>query len=203
MTKASTDVTRGANQFDVPAPSVAPSGAHPAKPPFQPFCGDIDIRIGRDGTWYYRGSPIGRPALVKLFASVLKRDEAGDYWLVTPAERGRIKVDDAPFTAVELTAEGEGRTRSLHFRTNLDETVTVGADHPIRLCHDPASGEPRPYVLARPGIGACPGLEALIVRSVYYQLVEIGVEEPVKGENLYGVWSRGHFFPLGRLDDRS
>jgi hypothetical protein len=203
MTKASTDVPRGANQFDVSGPPAAASGTRSARPPFEPFCGDIDIRIGRDGTWYYHASPIGRLELVKLFASVLKRDETGDYWLVTPAERGRIKVDDAPFTAVELTAEGEDTARSLHFRTNLDETVTASAERPIRLSYDGASGEPRPYILARPGIGGCPGLEALIVRSVYYQLVELGVEEPVKGENLYGVWSRGHFFPLGRLEDRA
>jgi uncharacterized protein len=200
MAKESTDVTLGANQFDIPGRPAAAPGPQPARPPFEPFCGEIDIRIGRDGTWYYRASPIGRRELVKLFASVLKRDEAGDYWLVTPVERGRIKVDDAPFTAVELTVEGEGSARSLHFRTNLDETVIAGADRPIRLSHDAASGEPRPYILARPGTGACPGLEALIVRSVYYQLVELGVEEPARGENLYGVWSRGHFFPLGRLE---
>lgn len=158
-------------------------------------CGDFDIRIGRDGTWYYKGSPIGRPALVKLFASVLRRDGAGDYWLVTPVERGRLTVDDAPFVAVELGIEGAGRGQALSFRTNLDERVTADRDHPIRVAHDRATGAPSPYVLVRPGF------EARILRAVYYQLVEFGAEEAVAGDHLFGVWSRGAFFPLGRLEE--
>lgn len=166
----------------------------------EPFCGDFDIRIGRDGTWYYRGSPIGRKEIVKLFASVLQRDKVGDYWLITPAERGRIRVEDAPFTAVELTLEGKGHGQALHFRTNLDEVVTAALDHPIRVVHNAATGEPSPYILVRPGLDGLPGLAALIVRAVYYQLVEHGIHEKRDGEHLFGVWSEGQFFPLGKLE---
>ncbi|MFQ5959211.1 MAG: DUF1285 domain-containing protein [Alphaproteobacteria bacterium] len=158
------------------------------------LCGDLDMRIARDGTWFYHGSPIGRKPLVKLFASVLSRDEDGDYWLTTPAEKGRIVVDDAPFVAVELTAAGSGRAQSLRFRTNLDDEVTADADHPLRVSHDAESGEPTPYVLVRDR------LEALIARAVFYQLVELGVADEVDGDRLYGVWSGGCFFPLGQLD---
>lgn len=151
-------------------------------------CGHFDMRIGRDGTWYYRGSPIGRKPLVTLFSSVLKCDEDGQFWLETPVERGRIDVDDAPFTAVEMNVEGEGRDQSLIFRTNLDETVTAGPDHPIRIAFDESSGEPSPYVLVRDR------LEALLTRSVYYALAELvvvtGVKDPL------GVWSGGVFFSL-------
>jgi hypothetical protein len=159
-----------------------------------PICGDFDIRIARDGTWYYQGSPIGRKALVKLFATVLRREADGSYWLATPYERGRITVEDAPFTAVELEIEGGGRDQTLVFRTNLDERVAAGPDHPIRVREDAATGAPSPYLLVRPG------LEALILRPVFYQLVELGVggDEP-EGRTL-GVWSGGRLFPLGRLD---
>src|SRR5215510_380036 len=132
----------------------------------QQYCGEIDIRIGRDGTWFYHGSPIGRKPLVKLFASVLRR-EGDDYWLVTPAERGRINVDDVPFTAVEVNATGSGRSQSLIFRTNLDDDVTADARHPIRVASVPDSGEPRPYILVRDH------LEARILRPVFYELVEL------------------------------
>ena len=134
----------------------------------QQFCGDIDMRIARDGTWFYHGSPIGRKPLVKLFASVLKRDEAGDYWLETPFEKCRIAVDDAPFTAVEMFVDGAGEGRTIRFRTNIDEMVSVDSDHPIRVDTDSESGEPAPYVRLREGI------EALILRSVFYDLVELG-----------------------------
>ncbi|MBM3601201.1 MAG: DUF1285 domain-containing protein [Alphaproteobacteria bacterium] len=159
-------------------------------------CGDFGIRIARDGTWFYHGSPIGRKPLVRLFSSVLRRDEAGEYWLVTPVEKGRIVVDDAPFTAVELSVTGSGRDAVLTFRTNIDDVVEVGMDRPIRVSEDEATGEPRPYVLVRDR------LEALILRPVYYQLVELGQVEPQAsgaGEQ-FGVWSKGVFFPLGRLD---
>src|SRR5579883_1097242 len=187
MTKASTDIAGLANQFSV-GEGAAPGGG-PAE-----SCGDFDIRIRRDGTWTYRGSPIGRKELVRLFASVLRRDERGEYWLVTPAERGRVIVDDAPFTAVELDVEGTGRAQSLVFRTNIDERVAADREHPIRVEQDAATGEPSPYLLVRPG------LEALILRPVYYQLVELGVEEAIGGERVLGVWSRESFFPLGRLE---
>ncbi|HTY67823.1 MAG TPA: DUF1285 domain-containing protein [Alphaproteobacteria bacterium] len=155
-------------------------------------CGEFDIRIGPDGTWFYHGSPITRKPLVKLFASVLRREESGEYWLITPAEKGRIAVDDAPFVAVELAVVGEGRTQQLIFRTNIDEIVTAGPDHHIRVTTDTDSAAPRPYL----GVGR--GLEALIARPVFYQLVELGVEESrADGPAGYGVWSCGRFFPLG------
>jgi len=159
----------------------------------QQFCGEIDIRIGRDGTWFYHGSPIGRKPLVKLFASVLRR-EGDDYWLVTPAERGRIKVDDVPFTAVEVNATGSGRSQSLIFRTNLDDDVTADAQHPIRVASVPDSGEPRPYILVRDH------LEARILRPVFYELVELARMHRIGDEEVYGVWSREQFFPLGRCE---
>ncbi len=150
-----------------------------------------DIRIARDGTWYYCGTPINRMGLVKLFARVLRRDASGNYWLITPAERGRIQVDDAPFTAVELSASGDGESQILSFRTNLDEVVEAGPAHPIRIAFAPETGEPSPYILVKDG------LDALIVRSVYYELVERAVEQ----DGRTGVWSRATFFPLDRFPD--
>lgn len=171
------------------------SGAAPQGPARELICGDIDIRIGRDGTWYYHGSPIGRKRLVKLFASVLKREPDGRYVLETPVEKGRIQVDDVPFVAVELTATGAGEELVLTLRTNLDEFVTVGADNPIRIAADPETGHPLPYVHVRDG------LEARISRPVYYELVELGMERRHGKDHLYGVWSEGEFFPLGELTD--
>lgn len=162
------------------------------------MCGDIDMRIARDGAWHYMGSPIGRKPLVKLFASVLKRDEAGDFWLITPAEMCRITVDDAPFAAVEMTVEGTGRHQKLIFRTNIDEIVTAGAKNPIRVAIDPDTQEPAPYVMIRDG------LEALITRSVFYDLVNLADEGAGRGHvgtNVMGVWSDGEFFEIGSADD--
>jgi uncharacterized protein len=152
--------------------------------------GDLDMRIARDGTWFYRGSPIGRPALVKLFASVLRREPDGRYWLVTPAERGRIEVEDVPFLAVALTVEGEGREQKLIFQTNLDDIVTAGPGNPLRI-ETAASGEPAPYILVRDN------LEARLARSAFYDLVELGKEEPIEETSQFGVWSSGRFFRLG------
>jgi hypothetical protein len=161
--------------------------------PSEDACGDFDIRITADGKWHYQGSPITRMSLVRLFAGVLKRDAAGDYWLETPTERGRIQVDDAPFIAVEVSIAGTGRSQQLQFRTNIDETVTADAAHPIHLRPGRAkdSGGLRPY------LGLRDDIEALIARPVYYSLVEIAVEHPVDGMAELGVWSNGVFFPLG------
>ncbi|HKS88630.1 MAG TPA: DUF1285 domain-containing protein [Stellaceae bacterium] len=156
--------------------------------------GDLDMRIARDGTWFYRGSPINRLPLVKLFASVLRREADGSYWLVTPAERGRVTVEDAPFVAVALDREGEGRDQRLIFRTNLDEIVTAGPDHPLHV-ELAADATPAPYIRVRGG------LEARLLRPVFYELVEFGREEPAAGESQFGVWSGGMFFRLGELDD--
>ena len=168
-------------------------GAEPG-PGGRELCGDLDMCIGRDGTWYYHGSPIGRKELVHLFASVLTRDEAGDYWLVTPAEMGRIAVEDVPFVAVELMAEGHGREQILRFRTNIDEIATLDHEHPLTIVTDPISGGPTPYITVEKG------LEARIARAVYYELVELGLEETVDHEYMYGVWSSGFFFSLGKLE---
>jgi hypothetical protein len=174
----------GSGLFD---PSTAPSR--------QADCGDFAIRISRDGTWWYRGSPIGRMPLVKLFASVLRRDAAGGYWLVTPVERGRITVEDAPFSAVELTVNGEGREQILIFRTNVDDSVSADESHPLRVDNDDVTGAPNPYILVRDG------LEARLTRAVFYQLVDLGREERVGDATLFGVWSKGQFFPLGSLPE--
>lgn len=191
---------------DKPAPSkaldhladrlAAPTRGGAAPALRQPTdCGHFDIRIARDGTWYYRESPITRLPLVRLFSTVLRREPDGSFWLQTPAERGRITVDDAPFVAVELTRHGEGREQELIFRTNIDETVAVDAEHPLRILIAPETAEPSPYVLVRNG------LEARLNRPVFYELVELGREERVGDTTLYGVWSRGRFFPLGPLAD--
>lgn len=154
-----------------------------------PFLGDIDMRIAVDGTWYYLGSPINRKPMVKLFSSILRRD--GDqYFLVTPVERVGIKVDDAPFLAVELIKEGQGESQTLCFRTNVDDWVTVGAENPISVETDTTSQEPRPYVHIRRN------LYALINRAVFYDLVELGVEENIGSTPYFGVWSAKQFFPI-------
>ena len=159
-----------------------------------PFCGDINMRITRDGVWHYNGSPINRIPMVKLFASVLKREETGDFWLETPVEKCRIQVDDAPFTAVDLTVSGLGQAQCVGFRTNLDENLIAGPDHPIRLVHDTATGNPSPYVLVRDR------LEALITRAVYYDLVDLAVEDVRDGKTRLGVWSNGALFDLGTVE---
>ena len=169
--------------------TYTPSGEGPPPEPL-PHCGDFDMRIARDGTWFYRGTPIGRKPLVKLFSSVLRREADGSFWLVTPVERGRILVDDAPFTAVELDVSGAGRDQVLHFRTNLDDGIEAGPEHPIRIEIDPETAEPSPYIEVRDG------LEALLLRSVFYQLVELAVDSEER-EDVIGVWSKGRFFPLG------
>ena len=161
-------------------------------------CGQFPFLIKRDGTWLYRGSPINRKELVCLFASVLKRDAEGAYLLETPAERGRIEVEDVPFIAVELDWSGNGRQQILSFRTNVDQVVTAGNEHPIRVAHDVLTCEPTPYILVRPGAGM-QGLEARISRAVYYELVALAVPEWVGCRRKLGVWSQGRFFPLGEL----
>ncbi|HYD32572.1 MAG TPA: DUF1285 domain-containing protein [Azospirillaceae bacterium] len=171
-----------------------PASGPPGPGPLQPDEA-YPIRITRDGTWLHEGAPIRRMALVKLFASVLRRDDAGEYWLITPAERGRILVEDAPFVAVELAATGQGEDQELAFRTNLDDWVTAGPDHPIRMEASPVTGEPVPYILIKDGI------EARLSRPVYYELVERGVADDQKGEAEFGIWSRRTFFPLGTLSD--
>lgn len=154
------------------------------------FCGDIDMRIARDGTWFYQGTPIGRKPMVKLFSTILRRD-GDDYFLITPVEKVGIKVDDAPFIAVTLEVEGQGESQMLRFTTSVEETVSADADHPLRVTIDPVTEEPAPYILVRSN------LDALIHRNVFYQLVELAVSRPIDGQNWLGVWSAGVFFPIG------
>jgi hypothetical protein len=156
---------------------------------------ELHMRIARDGTWFYRGTPINRMPLVKLFSTVLRRESDGDFWLITPVERGRIEVEDAPFTAVEVTIAGEGESQTLTFRTNLDQEVVAGPEHPIRVTIDPDTAEPRPYILVRDG------LEALILRPAFYELAEISTEGSQDGVPMMGVWSQGHFFALSEMDE--
>ncbi len=154
-----------------------------------PFCGDLDMRIARDGTWYYLGTPIGRKELVRLFSTILRRD--GDrYFLVTPMEKVGITVDDAPFVAVDFEVKNPGPAQEITFTTNVEDEVTAGPEHPIRVRHDSLTGEPSPYVLVRAN------LEALIDRKSFYRLVDIATHEPHEGESWFGVRSGGVFFPI-------
>jgi len=157
------------------------------------FCGNIDMRIARDGRWYYMGTPINRLPMVKLFAGILRREPDDSYVLVTPVEKVGIRVDDAPFLAVELQSEGEGRQRRIAFRTNLDEVVPLDAEHPLRVEVAAGTGEPSPYIKVHDR------LEARLARPVYYQMAELA--EPADDDpNLLGVWSAGGFHALGRID---
>jgi hypothetical protein len=145
-------------------------------------CGDSEMRIARDGIWYHQGSPIGRPAMVRLFSTILRREPDGSFVLVTPVEKLAIHVEDAPFTAVELKSEGGGKDRMLAFRLNTGDLVVAGPDHRLRF-------EPGPH----PCLEVRGGLDALVVRPVYYELAEIALAEGAKPP---GVWSGGDFFPL-------
>lgn len=152
------------------------------------YCGEIDMRIAADGTWFYIGTPIGRHALVKLFSTVLRRDPER-FVLVTPVERIGIEVEDAPFAAVEMVVEGEGEARTVAFRTNVDDLVQVGPDHPLRFEAD-ERGDLKPYVLVRGG------LWARVTRALTYDLVELGEERGVDGARTYGVAISGTFYPI-------
>jgi hypothetical protein len=155
---------------------------HPA------HCGEIDMRIARDGTWFHQGSPIGRRELVRLFSTILRKDADG-FHLVTPAEKMRIAVEDAPFIAVLMDVEGEGRDQILRFTTNVGDQTVAGTDNPIRVETDPETKTPAPYVHVRRG------LEARIARAVFYQMADLAVP---REDGVLGVWSSGEFFPIGR-----
>ena len=164
------------------------------------FCGDIDMEIRADGTWYYLGTPIGRMPLVQLFSSVLRKDEDGRTYLVTPVERVGIRVVDAPFVAVEANISGEGDERVITFRTNVGDVVEAGPGHPLRFVDEPGTGGLKPYVLVRGR------LEALVARPVMYELVEHGEEIEVDGETMFALRSHGEIYPImpaGRLKQLS
>jgi hypothetical protein len=154
-----------------------------------PYCGDLDIRIGRDGMWWYLGTPIGRKELVNLFASVLKLED-GKYFLVTPVEKIGITVDDAPFVAVDFEVAEPGPAQVLTFETNVGDLSPAGPENPIRVTRDPKTGEPSPYVHIRRG------LEALIDRKSYYRLVDIAEHQDINGTSWFGLRSGGQFFPM-------
>jgi len=168
---------------------AAVKGPPPVEQWNPPFCGDLDMRIGADGTWYYMKTPIGRPALVKLFASVLKR-EGDKYFLVTPVEKCGIIVDDAPFTAVELTTQDTPAGPALNFRTNVDEWIRCGPEHALRFEPETATGGLKPYLHVRRG------LWALVKRALFFDLVERGEEREFEGRAMFGVTSMGVFFPM-------
>lgn len=158
---------------------------------------DIDIVIRRDGAWEHEGTEIKRLRLARLFATVLRLEDDGEYYLVTPVEKCRITVEDAPFAAIAVSAEGEGSDQRLTFTTNMAEKVTADADHPIRVVVDDETGEPSPYVMVREG------LEALINRSVYYELVKLLTTETIDGTECAGLWSGGEFFSFIEADKLS
>ena len=158
-----------------------------------PFCGDLDMRIATDGTWFYLKTPIGRAALVKLFASVLKR-EGDRYFLVTPVEKCGIVVEDAPFLAVELKVERDGGGQVLHFRTNVDDWVACGREHALRFEPEPETGGLKPYLHVRRD------LWAKVTRALFYDLVELGEERDIGGQRMFGVASSGEFFAMAPAD---
>ena len=153
-----------------------------------PFCGDLDMEIRRDGTWFYNGTPIGRAPLVQLFSSILKLED-GKYFLVTPVEKVGIRVEDAPFVAIDFDISGAGEAQNVTFHTHVGDIVPAGPENPIRVSRD-ADGEPSPYVMVRAG------MEALIDRKSFYRLVDLGVTHLHEGAEWFGVWSGGVFFPI-------
>jgi uncharacterized protein len=183
MTKPTADTLAAA------ATTAARKGPPPVHLWNPPFCGDIDMRIARDGTWFYLGTPIGRPALVKLFSNILKR-EGEAYFLVTPVEKVGITVDDAPLLANDFDVAGSGPAQTITFTTLTEDSATLGSDHPLRVERDPVTGEPSPYVLIRAN------LWALIDRKSFYRLVDLGGHHAYAGQDWFGLWSSGQFFPV-------
>ncbi len=163
-------------------------GAAPVDSWNPPFCGDIDMRIAADGAWFYMGTPVGRPALVRLFASVLKRED-GRYFLVTPVEKIGIVVDDAPFQAVEMAVDGGGERRALSFRTNVDDIVMVDSEHALRFERDAHDGV-RPYVHVRGD------LWARLTRAVTHELLAMGEVRMDGGCKMFGLMAGGNFYPI-------
>jgi hypothetical protein len=160
-----------------------------------PFCGDIDMEIRADGTWFYMGTPIGRQPLVRLFSTVLRKDEDGRTYLVTPVEKVGIRVQDAPFVAVEMAVEGEGSARRLTFRTNVGDVVEAGPDHALRFEIRGENSELKPYLHVRGR------LEALVSRPVMYDLVELGEHVDIDGVSMFAVRSGGMLFAMMRSEE--
>jgi uncharacterized protein len=192
MAKQGQTTSHGLEGLTAAAQGAANVGAEKGLPPVHlwnpPFCGDLDMRIANDGTWFYMGTPIGRPALVRLFSTILKRED-GKYFLVTPVEKVGIRVDDAPFLAVEMLKEQDGQQRRLRFRTNVDDWVTCDSEHRLRF-EAAADGGLMPYLHVRAD------LWAKVTRALYYDLVDMGEERVVDGRAMFGVASSGEFFPM-------
>ena len=190
------EIMSGSDSFSIGLASLQRDAAQGRKlPPVDTWhpahCGDIDIRIARDGTWFHEGTPVGRKELVRLFSTILRKDPDG-YHLVTPGEKMRITVEDVPFIAVLLDVSASGREQQLRFTTNVGDEVIASADNPLRVETNPETQEPAPYVHVRRG------LEARLARAVFYQLVDLAVPGEGKDEGTLGVWSGGTFFPIGK-----
>jgi len=198
MNKDSNDSAAPATPLERLSAALGSAARTKGLPPVErwnpPYCGEIDMRIAADGTWFHNGTPIGRPALVKLFASVLRKDP-DRYVLVTPVERVGIVVEDAPFQAVEMAVEGEGADRRIAFRTNVDEFVAVDAGHSLRFERDQAGGI-KPYVHVRSD------LWARVTRALAYDLIDLGEEREVEGQTMFGLSAGGCFFPIAPASDR-
>jgi hypothetical protein len=192
MTSAPTP--QGLDAIAGAARAAGRGGAPPVELWNPPFCGDLDMRIAADGTWFYLKTPIGRPALVKLFASVLKR-EGDRYFLVTPVEKCGIAVEDAPFLAVELQVRHGERGPVLHFRTNVDDWVACGSGHALRFEPELGTGGLKPYLHVRRG------LWARVTRALFYDLVELGEEREIEGRRLFGIASGGDFFTMAAVEE--
>lgn len=160
-----------------------------------PLLGEMDLRIARDGTWYHQGQPIQRETLVRLFASILRCEEDGQHYLVTPVEKWRIRIDDAPFVAIRVDATETATGQRLTFTTNVGDSITAGPEHPLTVVYATPDGEPTPYLHVRGR------LRALLSRAVFLELAALGEEQRSDGCRNYGVWSNGQFFWLGCLDE--
>jgi hypothetical protein len=189
MAKQGQTTSHGLEALADAAGAAARKGPPPAHLWNPPFCGDLDMRIAADGTWHYLKTPIGRPALVKLFASVLKR-EGDKYFLVTPVEKCGIVVDDAPFVAVELRREAGPSGPILNFRTNVDDWIACDREHPLRFEPEAGTGGLKPYLHVRRN------LWARVKRALFFDLVELGEEREIGGERMFGIASAGEFFSM-------
>jgi hypothetical protein len=190
-TKSPDGASSGTSVLEALAAEAKRSGAAPVERWHPPYCGDIGLKIRADGVWLYQDSPIRRESLVRLFASVLRKDEDGRTYLVTPTEKIDVAVEDAPFLAVEMDVCGKGREQQLVFRTNVDDVIACGPGHPLRFAAQAPGGGLKPYLLVRGR------LEALLTRAIVYELAEIAVVERDGGDSRHtGIWSGGMFFPL-------
>jgi hypothetical protein len=172
------------------AKSVPAKGLPPLQDWHPPFSGDMEMRIDRAGDWWFKGNIIGREALVKLFSSILRLEEDGKYYLVSPVEKWRVQVEDTPLLVHSLTVSGQGEQQALTLTTNVGETLTVGADHPLQMDTYPGTGEPRPLITVRHGV------KARLVTAAYYELADLAVERITDGEPVVGVFSEGNFYKL-------